>query len=233
MAEESYTSITNITKDLERMRELTNGWIESLDISGGEPTLHPELLKVFEIMRNLFPVSRINLRTNGVSLLSQGDEFWNSVKKHRIDILATKYPTVDWAAVDATAAEHGTKIIYGSMGDELNKTSWRLTRDFSGSGNILNNFINCPTSIYNMDLKEGKIYCGDIHGTMTVAKHFGIDVELCEDDRLDIYKISSVQEIYDFVARPYPHCRYCAIDKRKSTGKYMLSNRELGEWVEE
>jgi organic radical activating enzyme len=63
--EQKYMSLEEIKKDLFRMTELFEDipWIRIL---GGEPLLHPDLDKVMDFSRKLFPDAEIDLCTNGL-----------------------------------------------------------------------------------------------------------------------------------------------------------------------
>ena len=48
---------------------------------------------------------------------------------------------------------------------------------------------------------------------------------------IDIYKVKSVEEIFEFLSRPIPFCRFC---KRKDNDsvKWRVSSRKIEEWCD-
>ncbi len=60
----------------------------------------------------------------------------------------------------------------------------------------------------------------------------GIFHRCCLLDFIDIYKVQSIQEIFDFFAHPTPFCKYCDIDKSIYNGKWEKSRKEITEWTE-
>lgn len=59
------TQIKNALNDLEKSGIKK---INKFIISGGEPTLHPDIIAIVKLMRKLFPFSKIRIDTNGLNL---------------------------------------------------------------------------------------------------------------------------------------------------------------------
>lgn len=78
-------------KDCERLNELTHGVIERLELMGGEPLLHPNIIRNNEIARNNFE-GEINVCTNGILLEKQSSTFFEACNRLNISIAITIYP---------------------------------------------------------------------------------------------------------------------------------------------
>ena len=61
--------------------------------------------------------------------------------------------------------------------------------------------------------------------------YFHRNLRLSEQDYIDIYKAQSGREILEFLARPIPFCRYCALEKNQYGLPWKVSKREITEWT--
>ena len=81
---------------------------------------------------------------------------------------------------------------------------------------------------------EGKFYaCTVAHNINIFNKRYGTDLKLVEDDYLDIYKINDKQEIFDFLSKPIPFCRYCDVEHRQYGLEWERSKQLKEEWIVE
>ena len=53
-----------------------------------------------------------------------------------------------------------------------------------------------------------------------------------KNDYLDIYKISSIDEIYEFFNKPKDFCKYCSFGHNIKKAPWKLSNKEVDEWYD-
>lgn len=88
---ENRYSVEQFTKDAWRLRELTEH-VECIDLWGGEALLHPQLDKMIEISREVFPESRVAVGTNGILIPTISDDFLDTVKKNAGMIRISGYP---------------------------------------------------------------------------------------------------------------------------------------------
>ena len=92
VADEFYISIENFTKDLTRMKELTQAYVDRVVLLGGEPLLHPQIIELIEITSNLFPKSEIIILTNGILVNKMDEKFWQALKDNNVKLETTQYP---------------------------------------------------------------------------------------------------------------------------------------------
>jgi MoaA/NifB/PqqE/SkfB family radical SAM enzyme len=233
LVSEKFLSLEDFRKDLERMSELSNKNIANIGILGGEPLLHPELPKIFEIARTNFPKAKITVTTNGLLLLSQKDIFWNAINEHNITLAATRYPIkLDWAAIEKRAKSFGIEIDYQGLQYGV-KTMFYTPFDLSGSQEPTITYLKCGGGNGRCSaLRNGKFFTCSIPSTIHYFnEYFKQNLEVVPQDYIDIYKVKSIEEILDFLARPIPFCRYCNVDARTYKNKWEVSKKEISEWV--
>ena len=72
LANEEYVDVKQYKADFERMAELFGDNAERIDLYGGEPLLHPQIIELIRITRDSFPQSPITILTNGILLTGIG-----------------------------------------------------------------------------------------------------------------------------------------------------------------
>lgn len=233
IAEERFVSLEHIEKDLARMSELMNQQVARIGIMGGEPLLHPELLQILALAREYFPNTLLQLVTNGLLLMNQSEEFWQTCKEHNIVIVNTKYPiNLDYDGMIARAEKYGVTFEhYGNTGEKM-KTSYKMPLDLSGKQNPRSNYLKCHHSNNCALLMEGKFYACTVAPNVKIFnKRFGTNLQLVEEDYLDIYKVTDKHEILKFLSRPIPFCRFCDVEHRQYGLEWERSKQIKEEWL--
>lgn len=234
IADEYIVPYETLHRDLDRLSDIFQGdYIQELAVMGGEPLLHPELLKILEDVRAHFPYTIIRLTTNGLLLLKQSDEFWRVCRENDVTIVNTKYPiNLDFEKMKHKAKEEHVKFKYfGYTGDHLVKKSFKKYVNLKGNGNPVVNFVKCPISNLGNFLMEGKLYgCPfSCQSYRIFNKKFDQNLRMVKGDYLDIYKVKNMQEIFDFAAKPKYYCRYC--NGVSSLFDWSRSTGDISEWV--
>jgi MoaA/NifB/PqqE/SkfB family radical SAM enzyme len=218
-------------KDCGRLSELSGGTAEYIDLLGGEPLLHPEIIKIIKITRKNFTCT-INIITNGLKLASMSGEFWTACKKNDINIVISGYPVkIDYEKIKLASAEYNVPVEIRGFAKKL--TIWnKLPYDVQGGQNALDNFLSCLSSNFCTVLKNGKIAtCGQVFAARHFNEYFHKNMEISDENFIDIYKASSIDEILEFLSRPIPFCKYCGIKKIKRGIKWETSKKEIAEWT--
>lgn len=108
---------------------------------GGEPLLHPQIVKIFDITRRILPQTFICLHTNGILLTKMPDEFWEACRKNKIAFKITKYPVMkNFSEVVDLCLRNEIRIETLINGNEF--LHWM---DRSGNGQIEENFHACKS----------------------------------------------------------------------------------------
>jgi len=233
IADERFVPLESIQRDVFRMAELTNGEVDYIGIMGGEPLLHPDIIEIMVAARQALPKTWIRVVTNGILLLNMSEDFWNCCRDNDITIVNTKYPiNLKYEQIQETARAHGVKFeFYGNSG-KVQKTSYKLPLDINGRQNPSRSFWRCFHVHSCMFVSDGKFYpCTMAPNIQHFNKKFGTNLEITEDDYLDIYKVQNKNEIFEFLAKPIPFCRYCMTDKRTFGHPWERSKQQMSEWT--
>lgn len=241
IADEEYYDIKKYEQDMAQMAEVTDSRIENIQLIGGEPLLHPKINEIFDITRRYFPLTNIDLITNSLLLTSKDDAFWEAMRRNNIYLLPSIYPVkIKWKTILDTASKHGVKTINDFNRKALTmdtldgfrvKKFYKLNLDLKGRqkwkqqecgfGPGCTNYIN------------GKLYpCFVISNIRHFNKKFKKKLIVTDKDYIDIYKISSTEEIFDFLYKEdmFPFCRYCF----HSRPKFKWENspeHDINEWA--
>ena len=232
LAKPYFADIKEIEKDFCRIKELTGGDVDFINLLGGEPLLHPNLTDFFVMARYYFPETHLNLVSNGLLLNNQEENFWEICKQNNIDICVTKYPIkIDWEIIEGKSAKYGLKIRYWNNNDIL-KHSWVFPIDLSGSQNEYENFLKCQDANSCIFLRNGKLFtCVVPPNIHHFNEYFTKNLEVSEKDYIDIYKAKNIDEILEFLARPIPFCRYCNVKERKYDLPWKVTKKDIKEWI--
>jgi MoaA/NifB/PqqE/SkfB family radical SAM enzyme len=230
LAEPEFADFDSVSKDMQRLAELSGGHISEIRLIGGEPLLHPDIEKFFPMVRGFFPDSRILLFNNGILLNKQPDSFWTACHVNNIVLFVTHYPiNIHVDDIQAKCSEYNVEFIYapGIREDEM----YRCVLSLEGKENIWNNWKYCIHNDWTF-LYKGKIYpCPFYANIRHFNKYFHQDLPLTDKDSIDIYQVDNMQEILDFLASPIPACQYCDISAYTYGHKWEISQKEIKEWT--
>ena len=233
LAEKYFVELDVIVKDLQRMAELTDSKVTRIGIMGGEPLLHPQLNEISYYARKYFPKTNIQIVTNGILLNKQDEAFWNSCKDNDIAIVVTKYPlSLDFEQMEETARKYQVHFEYFGKTGEVQKTLYKMPMDPLGTQNTAKSFLECYHVNECALLMEGKFYpCTIIPNAKHFNEKFGTDMAVEDGDYVDIYKIKTSDDIYNFLCTPKPFCRYCKTNERSYGHSWETSKKDISEWT--
>ena len=227
LAKEYFADIEDIVNDFKKLKKIFDN-IGKIYIVGGEPLLHPDLLKIFNPLRTLYPKSEIIIITNGILLDKQKDEFWEKLKEYDIALSMTHYPlNIDYLGYIEKCKNLGIKAYYFSLNrDKMQK----MDLDTKGSRNKKRAFLKCTRKKCHF-LRDGKLYvCTPAPNIRFLNEYFNLNFKLDKTDYIDLEKIKSASKINKLFKRPIEFCKYCN-DEDLSYDKYRISKKELSEWV--
>jgi uncharacterized Fe-S cluster-containing radical SAM superfamily protein len=229
IAEKRFVDLNILERDFKRLSELTGRKCEQVDLMGGEPLLHPNIVEIFNIARKYFDGS-IRLITNGILLASQPNEFWLSCSKNNIQIEITIYPIkLDVQKIIAYAHD-----VFGVTVSTRTFSWMNHHRDFTGSQDTKEAFRKCNYGGYCIFLEDGKLcLCSLPLLSKHFNKYFGKNEqkypEPTEKDYINIFEVDSIDTILKKFTRPIPYCRVCtfSIDHPE----WKVSNKDIKEWI--
>ncbi|MCL2441516.1 MAG: radical SAM protein [Treponema sp.] len=236
VADQNFVKTEVFEKDFERLSQLAGRNNENIDIMGGEPLLHPEISKLAEIARKYFD-GPINIVTNGILLEKMNDVFWESCRKNNIRIIVSSYPIkLNVKQIKELAKKHKVTLKIRSI--FMSKNSWcKLPLDLSGKQSLKENSKLCITINKCIFLKNGRLstcclpLVADRFNNYFETKGFCKNLEVTDDDSIDIYKAKNIDEIYEFLSKPMPFCRYCRIKSWEIGIEWGVSKKEITEWI--
>ena len=232
IAGEGYLEPEQFERDFRRLAELSKRYF-AIKILGGEPLLHPRITEFFDITRKYFPSTPIQITTNGILLPEQAETFWQNCNKNNIIVSISQYPIkLNKKEIKKIAKMHGVKIVYN--GTTTENRMCKLPLDPTGSQDMKKSFQKCAISWgCCVTLREGRIYnCCIAAHIRFFNEYFNQNLVIGENDYVDIYKISSREEIIDFLERPFPFCRYCKTSEMKFAQRWGITKKEITEWVD-
>ncbi|GHU43511.1 hypothetical protein FACS1894190_14100 [Spirochaetia bacterium] len=231
LAEKKFYDIAIFERDCQRISELTNGVLCDLNLLGGEPLLNPNLCDFFPIAKKYFPKTQVVVVTNGILLTKQPDLFWEKCKQYNIEIALSVYPVkIDFLAIKNICNENQIKL--SLRGHAIGKKNWnKQPLDLKGEQEIEKTYQICELANGCIQLVNGKLYQCEISAYIKdFNKFFNQNLEIKEKDYIDIYKVTSLDEILDFLCKPIPFCRYCKTNKVEITD-WARTKREINEWA--
>ena len=156
--------------------------INILNIMGGEPTLHPDIIKILYIARENLPETKIRISTNGTNLNIFNDtNFITAILENKIEVAVTQYPYSQYA-------EKNYEILYSILNTNKipyisGKITKFLTQPFVKS---LNNDINvykwCKSFHYCTMVKDFKLYVCHLAAYVNLLKEKFPDLDWIEID---------------------------------------------------
>lgn len=233
LAEQAFADFEETERDFDRLSSLFHGHAKEIRLLGGEPLLHPELIKFIKMARVKFPDADIVIITNGIRLLNQQDEFWIACKDNNIIISPTKYPIpIDFEAIEKHAAKYGVRYQYYGDSAKFVKELYLPKLDIEGMQNGIKNFLLCTRANRCVYLQHGRMYtCSLAPTAQHFNKYFGKNLKENTYDSIDIYKANSSQEVMEFLAKPIPFCRYCMVEETRYGLRWCQSKRVIQEWT--
>ena len=169
----------------------------------------------------------------------QSEIFWKACRSNNVKIVITKYPIrLPFNEIEKTAKKHGVKLTYFGQSRIVRhskiglKTLWKLPLNLQGTEDKKKSFELCHASNTCILLEEGKIYtCAPIPYIKYFNKHFGTNVEVSPNDYINIYEVKNIEEVFEFLCKPMPFCRYCNRREPVYGIDWDTSKKEISEWV--
>lgn len=235
LATPQFTSYNEFVKDLDRMSELFEKKAKSIHILGGEPLLNKDICKFVQKTRECFPdtgLTEIRVVSNGILVNKMQPEFWECLHNNRIILSVTKYPlNLDYNLMFEKAKKYDVKFEFFDNTDQVQYWSNMKLKE-NGKEDARKSFYKCFLANECVMLKDGKLYtCTLIPNIEHFNKYFNKNLEVCKEDYIDIYQAKSKEEVFDFLSKPVPFCRYCNPDEKDYSLTWGVSKKDIDEWI--
>lgn len=187
-----------------------NTSINVLKFTGGEPFMHPHLLRFFSKAREVYPEIRIECYTNGLLLQKLNDNQMETLSKLKIDLTITEYPlpNLDNSSTYNMLNKHavGYNVIEKGEQKYFSKRPLNFNNDVPTY-----QFINCPRyKFYSLFLNNGRLYkCTYAITSKYFNEHFKSNLMLCENDYLNLHSMENHEQLFAFLVNRIPFCGYC------------------------
>jgi hypothetical protein len=227
LSEARFADAQQFDKDIHRLAELFDR-ITKIGIVGGEPLLHPDLVRFMESARSASPQAEIYLVSNGILLAAQPDEFWEQMARQRIRLNVSDYPVkIDRGAIRTLAEKHQVELEFVGPRGQF----WNFPIRPEGDCNPAHSFEECRALLNCPMVADGKLYlCGRVGVTNVFQKATGLDLPVSENDFVDIYSDIDAFEIQERLTRPLDWCRFCDVDS-KQVFDWESGKRVPEEWM--
>lgn len=213
--------------------------IGQIQLLGGEPLLHPHLSELIKITKAYLPNTNINIVTNGVLLVSEQklkerEDFWKACKVNDVLIKISKYPGVNYEAVEANLRKAGIKLIFfGDKGKDSGWSKFPLYKNgFKHISNQLKFLKLTRCGSFNcLQLVENKIYpCCHVAYVRHLNNFFNLKFEIKEGDYVNITKIKGSFPIRKLLFMSTPFCKYCGMGYTRSS--WAKTEKKMEEWLD-
>jgi len=235
IAEKWFADAECVIGDFKRLRQIVGeNIVEHISFGGGEPLLHPEFLRIAEAVRGIFPdCPEINFYTNGLLLGEQREDFFKRLAASDITVMWTKYPIKykDELMVYENAKKHGVDLRLSPDMVYSPKRSGHVTFDERGSQKRWD-YLFCMYHNYRIQLADGKLFTCPLITTAEIVSHrFDAPLPAGDNSCIDISKIDSAEEVFEFLRKRPELCDYCAVRYRHAEKEWKPSKRARNEWI--
>lgn len=232
IAEKTFLNCDEYEKDIRRVAELYGNRIGKLMLLGGEPLLHPEIIRIMIISRSYLPNEDIVIVSNGLLLPQMESAFWQTCFEWKIGILLTKYPiNFDYFAIEEIAKKYNVSISYTYESQEL-KTTYHLPLRLDGKLNPQKNYMKCNHANNCVVLRDGRLYTCPLAACVHhFNKYFTASIPEKDVNSISIHQDVSKEEIDLFLKKPIPMCEFCDIYGYEYDLEWKTSKRKIEEWT--
>ena len=261
LAKEEFVNYDEFLRDFSKIKKLyPNKDIDILYL-GGEPLLNPDLIKMVNKARELFPHGKQSIMTNGILLSEMGETFWRTLKDANIKINVSNHPIdIDRNIANELAKNYNVELVNDIV--YTNKLYDRFTKkvtknnidnsqldesfcfhhwskpiiDLSGSQDYIEKFYTCKHRNFGNSYMRGNIYLCWIHSHLnTLIDYFHLDIPITKNDYIKIADVKDAKEINDFISSPNKLCSYCKqCHNTCFNGKpkeWGFSEKDISEWT--
>ena len=223
-------------RDLAQLKKISNNKISRISLLGGEPLLHKNIKELIKILNRYFPENEKRITTNGLLLKDMDDDFWRVCKENNIIFKYSPYAAVkNYKNLEKEIQKLSKKYdieIRKYTDDVYDFELMNLSK--KTSKNDENKYETCEKKYACPLLDNGKLYPCEVIGSIRFFNNYFKEyaIPTTKNDYLDIYKISSIDEIYEFFNKPKDFCKYCSFGHNIKKAPWKLSNKEVDEWYD-
>ena len=201
-------------------------------LTGGEPTLHPQFLKLAKIARGVYKDSFVGIYSNGINLKKYEADgtFWEFVRENGIVWGITCYGEEARYFEDMFS---GNGCLNNLAIVQSGKIFFNLTNYSCNQPITDEKYKKCGWEKSKINVRNGKIYnCPSAEFADLFNGYFGNKLRICELDYLVADESLTAERLVDFRG-PVPFCGQCDLNKRyKKIFAKKKSRKKISEWSE-
>ncbi len=254
LAKKEFVTYEQFVKDMNKLKKIAPDREYNTFFIGGEPLLNPELTKIINKTKELFPNAQKSILTNGILIEKMEENFFKAIKESNVSFGITKYPiNINFENIERILQKYGIEILYDPVKsdkiydvntkqalynnpDNRNGFVWSQNiLDLSGNQNWVEKRFTCPHRGI-VTYARGNIYYCYIHAYINAfINYFKVNIPITKDDYIKIADVKSIEEIDDFLSKPKPLCRFCKQCHNTCYGdepiEWNFSERKITEWT--
>lgn len=231
IAKPAFVSCEEFKQDMKAMkRKITK--MELFVFYGGEPLLHPELDSLIRIFRDVYPVTPVEIISNGLLIPKMSEKLVGTIRDSGgIRFVITQYPPTKKMISKVVAFMIKNAIDY-RIGEPLEEFFRILTKEEQDAEVI---YEKCKQTFYCKTIRKGKMYaCPVIPYTFERLDFF--DIALNEDEKKESFfdLHDGLENVWDMLIRlrdPFALCKFCQVDKEMLPWK--IGEAERSDWIRE
>lgn len=214
--------------ELRKLSKVLDKECSLIHIMGGEPLLNKEIIDILSITRNYFPLTRIQLVTNGILLPNMEVNFWKRCSELNIEISLTLYPIkIDIQKIKELSSKYNTVVNPYRNGKYFN----RYLIDEKDKQDKEESFNNCELKKCHL-YRDGKLYQCSITGCIyKLNRYFNSNIEVLNDNYIEINENTKKEEILEFINKPHSFCKHCLVNTWNETFDWTISKKDIKEWI--
>lgn len=214
----------------EECHRLAKIGFDEVNLMGGEPLLHPQVIEAIQLSRSILPDIKLIVSTNGLLLPRMSKEFWQCCRDNKVVLRITPYPK----------AKNGTwnyfKYIYLIKKNRvrMESTGWRFgfrhqllseKAEFDASSNYLRCQLHC-TQVRNATLWP----CAYVAYAFNLNNKFGTSFKHAAGDSMPLTETTTATDVRLWLLCTKPFCAHCGIKDAKHVN-WKRSEYARSEWL--
>ena len=222
---EWFIDLKRLSEDLNRLKFLGIN-ILNINILGGEPLLHRDINKIFQLVRKIYPSANISLMTNGLLLPEMPAEFWSVCRECRVMLKVTCFPVM--TSQQRTSLKkifHKENLRYHLTDKKLFNKILVLDNKAAFEDIVRNCRCNKAYNLFDGHVSR----CTVPMVARDMNNYFGAN--FITGGRLDIYSVESGHEILEFLETPNESCKNCSVCTEKVKWETADSHPKLSDWL--
>lgn len=212
-------------------RRLAKVGVDEVNLMGGEPLLHPQVIDAIKLTRSILPNIKLIVSTNGLLLPRMTKEFWQACRDNRVVIRITPYPK----------AKGGTwnyfKYVWLIKKNRvrMESTGWRFgfrhqLLSEKAEYDATTNYLRCQ--LHCTQVRDATFWpCAYVAYAFNLNNKFGTNFKTAPADRLSLEGLTAT-DLRLWLFRTKPFCAHCGIKDAKHV-TWRRSQYTRDEWLHE